>query len=236
MKRLLCLLFSAVTVAASAQNAGEVIEKYAAGMGGVPAFTAIKSANMTGTVAVQGMELPITLSIVNGHAMRTDVVAMGQKITSSYIDGKGWKVNPFIGVTEKTEVTGSELADFKTQASLINPLMNYKAAGHKVEYVVTENVDGVSCFKIKLTSADDGSITNYWISSKDYTLVKSESTKNIMGEDRLIETYYSDFKTYGGLKFSMVRTQKMGGEVFQTVTLTTIDLNPVINDKIFTEL
>ena len=46
-------------------------------MGGLEAFNAVKTAKMTGTVSVQGMDLPLTIQIINGKAIRNDVDVMG---------------------------------------------------------------------------------------------------------------------------------------------------------------
>src|SRR5437773_7415325 len=105
---------TAVT-ANTSSSADNVIQKYATAMGGLDNFNKIKTAKLTGTVTVQGMDLPITIQIINGRAVRSDVEAMGQSVTSSYKDGKGWNINPFIGVTTATDVTGAELNDLKSQ-------------------------------------------------------------------------------------------------------------------------
>jgi len=240
MKKLLVAFFALAFVKANAQNdaanksltVDEIIQKHSAAYGGLENFNKIKTAKMTGTVTVQGMDLPITIQIINGRAVRSDVEAMGQFVTSSYKDGKGWKINPFAGVATATDVTGSELTDLKNQSNIVSQLMDYKKRGATVELLGQEDVEGVKTYKIKLTG-DDKKETIYNISTKDFMLVKTSGKRDMMGQEANVETYYSDIKEFGGIKFVMNRVQKMDGQTFQEIKLSNVELNIPIDEKAF---
>ncbi|HET6766845.1 MAG TPA: hypothetical protein VFH08_05585 [Chitinophagaceae bacterium] len=233
MKKILFVIVCFAFISTNAQTADEVIQKHAKAMGGLSAFNAIKTIRMTGTVKVQGMELPITVQVINGKAVRTDVDAMGQSVIKSYKDGKGWKIDPFSGVATATDLTNEELIDSKGQTRLANQLMDYKARGHKVELQGQEDVEGIKCYKIKLTNKDDSKVTTYYISVADNTLVKSVTTRDMQGQQVEVETYSSDIKEHGGIKFPMTRTQKVQGQVLQEIKLTLVELNVAIDEKVF---
>ena len=233
MKKLFFTIFSFAFISANAQTVDEVIQKYTAAMGGLDAFNAVKTEKITGNVSVQGMDLPVTVEVINGRAMRTDVSVMGQSIINSYKDGKGWKINPLAGIATATDVTGSELTDLKAQSMMASPLMDYKARGHQVELQGQEDVEGVKCYKIKLTSKDDGKVTTYFISVSDNMPIKSVGSRDMQGQTLDVETFYSDFKEYNGLKFVMTKTQKIDGQTFQEIKYTTIELNVPVDEKIF---
>ena len=233
MKKLIFSILTLAFVSANAQTTDDIIQKYSKAMGGLAAFNAIKTMKTTGTFTTQGVDLALTSQIINGKAIRNDVQAMGQTVINSYKDGKGWKINPFAGVTTITDMTPEELIDFKSQSMIANQLMDYKARGHKVELQGQEDVEGVKTYKIKLTNKDDNKVTTYFISVTDNTIVKSVSTRQLQGQDIEIETFYSDIKDFNGLKFPMVRTQKMQGQVFQEIKIATIEFNVPIDEKIF---
>ena len=233
MKKILFAILSFAFVSANAQTADDVIQKYSKAMGELAAFNAIKTMKTTGTITTQGVDLALTSQIINGKAVRSDVQAMGQSVINSYKDGKGWKINPFAGVTTITDMTPEELIDFKSQSMIANQLMDYKARGHKVELQGQEDVEGVKTYKIKLTNKDDNKVTTYFISVTDNTIVKSVSTRQLQGQDIEIETFYSDIKDFNGLKFPMLRIQKMQGQVFQEIKIATIEFNVPIDEKIF---
>ncbi len=233
MKTLFIAVLSMIMVSAHAQTADAIIQKYSANMGGLDALNKITSAKITGTVTAQGNDLPLTLQIINGKAMRTDVEAMGQSITNCYNNGKGWKLNPFQGAPVPTEVSGTELNDFKIQCSLASPLMDYKARGHQVELLGEETVEGVKTFKIKLTSKDDGRVTTYFLSITDYTLIKSATNRTIQGQEMEVESWYSDLKEMDGVKFFMTKMSTIEGKEFQSIKYDNIKLNVPVDEKIF---
>ena len=233
MRKLLFAVLSFAVVSANAQTADDVISKYAANMGGLDAFNKIASAKMTGTYSTQGNDIALTTQIINGKGMRTDLELMGQTVINCFYNNRGWKINPFQGVTTATEVTGTELMDFKNQSNLANQLMDYKARGHQVELMGEETVEGIKTYKIKLTNKDDGKVTTYFISTADYTLIKSSTIRQLQGQDMEVESFFSDLREIGGVKFFMMRDSKIEGQVFQTVKYEKVELNVTIDEKIF---
>jgi len=233
MKKLLFALLSFAVVTVHAQSADEVIQKFSANMGGLEAFNKITSAKMTGTVTAQGGEFSLTTQIINGKGMRTDVDVMGQSVTNCFNNGSGWKINPFQGFPTATEVTGSELNEFKAQSMLANQLMDYKARGHQVDMQGEETIEGIKTFKVKLTNKDDSKVTTYFLSISNYTLIKSVATREMQGQEVEVETFYSDLKEFGAVKFFMSRSQKMNGEEFQVIKFEKIELNVPVDEKIF---
>ncbi len=236
MKKMLVALLSFAVVSANAQNltVDEVIQKYTTNMGGLEAFNKVKTAKITGALTSQSIDMPFTMQIVNGQSMRMDVDAKGKMINNVYHNGKGWKVNPYAGAETPTEVTGAELQSLKPQASLANNLMDYKNRGHQVELQGQEDVEGVKTYKIKLTNKEDGKVTTYFISLTDFVLIKSVSKRDF-GNGNVFdaETFYSDIKTIGGIKFSMNFIQKIEGQVFQEVKYDKVELNVDVDAKIF---
>lgn len=234
MKILLSFFFLLPILTANSQTADEVIQKYTLAMGGLDAFNKVETAKITGTLSSQGQEFPLTINIVNGKSMRTDVNVNGQIVTNAYDKGNGWKINPFESVTTATALTSPEdLALLKIQASLANNLMDYKKRGHKVELLGQENIEGVNTNKISLTSKDDGKTTIFYIGTADNMLIRTDSKQKIQGNEYDAQTYYSDFRNFKGLQFSTHFTRKIEGNVFQEVTYKDIELNVPVDEKIF---
>jgi hypothetical protein len=233
MKQILAFFLAITSIAAYSQTADEIVAAYSKNMGGLEAFQAIKTAKMTGIVTAQGMDLPLTMVIINKRAARTDVDVMGQTITSSYLDGKGWKLNPLQGVNEPTDMEAAELSEAALQSRLANTLMDYKAQGNTIELLGTESVGAAKAYKIKLTSGTDQKVTIFYIDSSNYTLLKTVASRELMGQSVEVVTEYSDLKQFGDVKFFTSRTQSANGNVFQVITLSKIDLNVPVDEKAF---
>lgn len=233
MKKLLFAVLSFAVVSASAQTVDEVIQKYTANMGGLEAFNKTTSAKMTGTVTAQGMDFSATTQILNGKGMRTDVEVMDKTIVNVYGYGKAWKINPYDGAETATEITGAEALAFKAQSNLANNLMDYKNRGHKVELAGQETVEGTKAFKIKLTNKDDSKDTYYFINMADYSLLKTITKRTMAGQEMDVESSYSNFKEFNGIKFAMNITQSAGGNVFQQIAWSNIEVNVPVDETIF---
>ncbi|MFT3675596.1 MAG: hypothetical protein QM781_06830 [Chitinophagaceae bacterium] len=233
MKKLLLMIATLGYLSAQAQTAEEIVGKYAQALGGLQAFNNVKTLKMSGSITVQGMELPITVQVINGKAVRSDVEVMGTAVISAYKDGKAWKQNEFAGAPDPTDVTEGELADLKAQANISSILMDYKARGHKIELAGKEAVEGIQAYKIKLTQGDTQKATMFYIKADDYLLIKSVANMEMMGQSTDVETYYSDLKEVNGLKFFSTRIQKADGEEFQSVKFDKIEVNAPIDEKIF---
>jgi outer membrane lipoprotein-sorting protein len=233
MKKLLFALLSFAFLSASAQTADEVIQKYTAGIGGLDAYNKVKTAKMTGTFSTQGMDLPVTVQIVNGKAVRMEVEAMGNQVINVYNNGKGWKQNPFAGAADPTDATADELNELKPQSMLAPPLADYKARGHKVELLGQADVNGVKTYKIKLTNKEDGKPTTYYINASDYSLLKYENDRDMQGQTITVESWVSDLKDFNGAKFYLTRVQKINGEEFSTTKFDKIELDVPVDEKIF---
>ena len=232
MKKIFLLLFAFAFIKAHSQTVDEIVTKYANAAGGLDNFKKIKTAKFSGTASAQGNEFPLTVQIINGRAMRTDVEVMGQTITNAYKDGKGWKINPYAGAPTATDATPEELSDFKIQGSLMSQLMDYKSRGYKAELLGQEDVQGVKTYKIKLTP-DDNKITTYFIDANTYVLVKTIGMRSMMGQQMELETYYSEIKDIGNVKFAMMRSVNSGGQTVQEVHFDKVELDVPIDEKIF---
>lgn len=233
MKRIFPLLMCLFTQVTFAQNADELIRKYADSLGGLDSLKKVVTCKMTGTASQQGMTFPVTIQIINGKAMRMDVDVMGQQIINCFNNGTGWKQNPFAGAESPIEVTGDELEEFKSQTYLANPLIDYKERGHTVEMAGSEEVNGTAASKIVLTEAGTGKKTTYYLDSQTGMLLKSKTTRELQGMDMEVETFSSDMQDFNGLKFFMSRSQQIDGQEILGIKFDKVELNVPIDESIF---
>lgn len=233
MKLFLTVLLGLFAFTLQAQTADEIIQKHAGTMGGLDAMNAIKTLKITGTMSTQGMDLPLISQIVNGKAVRTEIEVMGQQVIQVYNNGTGWTINPFNGATEATDLTGQQLLDAKSLASVASNLVDYKNRGHQAELLGQEEVEGVKCYKLKLTYKEDSKPAYFFINASDYTLIKMSMTREVQGQDMEAESYYSNRKEIGGIWFFMSRIQKLNGEIYAETQYDKIELNVPVDESIF---
>jgi hypothetical protein len=198
--------------ASQAQTADDVVNKYVEAMGGKEKLMALKSVKMTGSISVQGMDVGIAITILNGVGSRNDISVPGmgegyQIMTPT----KGWSYMPFQGQTSPEEVSDDKVKAGQAQLDLQSSLVNYKEKGHTIELLGKETVE-----------------STVFIDAKTYYRIKSVTTSNVNGEDMEVETGYSDFKKVDGYVFPFSQTTPNG-----PITYTSVEVNKPVDESIF---
>ena len=203
-------------------------------MGGADKWKAVKAMEMNNKFTVQGMDIASKTVIVSGKSLRTDISVMGQEIISA-IDGEtGWAQQPAMmgGTGEPEDMPGAMIKESRKQVYLGGSLMNYKENGSTIELVGKEKLEGVDVYHLKLTEKA-GDITNLFVSTSNYYVLKSAGKRNIQGKEVDAEVNFSNFKQIEGLTFpyTMETASPMGG--MMTIETDSIKLNPKVDESIF---
>ena len=156
----------------SAQTAEDIINKHIEAMGGLEKLKSITSLHMQSVMVMQnGTEITINTYKDQGKLFRRDVdFGMG---TSSTIvtDKEGWMSNPRNGGAFEA-MPAEMLKNQQSELDCADPLVDFAAKGNKAELIGKETVDGIDCYKIKLTLASGRDI-NYFIDSKTFYIVQT---------------------------------------------------------------
>lgn len=234
MKRILGLTFaiaiSGAALQVQAQTADELIGKHQAAMGGEAKLKALKTMTSEGNLAVQGMEFPFKVSVINNAGMRMEFEAMGTKNVQVATPTGGWFFLPVQQQTEPVDANPDDMKDIGSELDLEGEIIDAKAKGHTVELVGKETVDGKELFKLKLTRKN-GSVAYYFLDPATYYIVRKESTSKVQGQDMEIVTTMSEWKkTDDGYVYASVIEQ----QPMQTkVVVSKMVMNPAIDASIF---
>lgn len=232
-------LFSAallifINVFAFAQTAEDIIAKHIKATGGdhwKTVNTVKMEANITADAAA-GMAIGWTMIAVRDKAARMDVSVMGMTQTSVVNGDKGWSTNPFMGKTDPEPMTADQVKSMTSMTDIDGSVIGYKDKGYTVEYVGTEDVDGTEAFKIKINKGDK-KVEYTFYDPETYYEIKNIQVEEVDGKEVETATVYSNFKTQDNIvfPFTMQQANPMMGN--STITLTSLTLNPTVEDKIF---
>lgn len=215
--------------AAKAQTADEVIDKMITAIGGKEKMMALNSVKLDGSLNIQGFDVGIVITILNGKGSRTDITVPGQSDGYRIVTPtKGWNFLPFQGMSSPEEAPEDQVKAGQAALDLQTPLLNYAAKGHKVELLGKDKVDNADCYKLKVTYKN-GKVATLYIDATTYYRIKSVSSVNINGTDTEVETTYTDFKkTPEGYVFPYSQTSTTG-----TIIFSTIEVNKPVDENIF---
>lgn len=233
MKKILSiatLLLSVVFV--QAQNAEDVVAKHLAAIG-AENWSKYNSVKMDADItsgAAAGMKITWSLTAVRDKAARMDISVMGMNQIVVINQDKGWSTNPFMGKTDPEPLTADQVESMKDMTDIDGALVGYKEKGYTLEYVGTEDVDGVEAIKIKINK---GKKTEYSLfDPQTYYEIKNITVEEVDGKNVEQATIYSNFQKQGDIILPMTMQQE-GPMGPTTINMTSVVFNPAIDDKIF---
>lgn len=225
------LIFSAF---ASAQSVDDIIAKHLKATG-AKNWTSVEAIKMEATISAEaaaGMTIGWTMTALRDKAARMDVSVMGMVQSSAVKGTEGWSTNPFAGQVDAEPITADQAKSMMDMTDIDGTLVGYKDKGYTVEYVGTEDVEGVEALKIKVNK--EGKKVEYILFDPEtYYEIMNIQIDEVDGKQVESKTTYSDFKEQNGIvfPFSMQQASDMMGN--STITLSTITINPTVDMTIF---
>ncbi len=227
MKRNISVIFiSAILVGsltATAQTADEIIQKHLTAIGGAENWKKINSIKKSGYRMSRGTQIPITVTILQGKGSKVESTFSGMTSYVIITDKEGWSFNP--RNSQKAEALPDETVKMaQDRLNIEGPLIDYKAKGYKVNYYGTDDVEGTECHKLKVVMPSGKEETIY-IDASNYYLVRIVDKTRANGKEQVQSTTYGDYeKLPEGIIYPMS---------YDNVTMKKVEINGVIDDKIF---
>jgi hypothetical protein len=209
-----------------AQTADDIVQKYMDAVGGKTALAGIKSMIIESNMEVAGNDAPSTTTILVGKGWRSETDFNGMKIIQCVTTSGGWVQNPPMGIATPTAMTADQAKVYQLNLQL-NPLVNYAAAGYKLELTGHDSAD----YKLHMTG--NGSDAIYYINMKSYLLDKVVSTQSANGQTAETTISFSDYrKTDAGMMFPFSQTLDLP-QISLTLTHKKVTVNSTIDPAVF---
>lgn len=195
---LACLL----PAAGYAQTVDELLARNLAARGGAEAWRAVDSLQMTGRMEIgQDVMVPYVLEQKRPGMMRLEFEFDGEVAVQTY-DGKtGWKLTPFLGRRSPEPMTALELREAAGASDLRGLLIDHVQRGHKVELLGREQVDGRDAFKLQVR-LPAGAVRWVYLDAQTALEVKQHMRRTLGRRERVVETYYYDWRPTNGVLFA----------------------------------
>jgi outer membrane lipoprotein-sorting protein len=232
-KFLLLSLFALTSfIGVQAQTVDEIINKHIEAIGGKEKISNIKTKYAESTMEVMGNEAPTTTYIIYGKGYKSETDFNGQKIIQCVTDKGGWGINPMMGQTSPEAISGDLVKSSQSQLQVGGPLLDYAAKGNKVELKGREDVNGVSAYKINLTTKDSIEST-YYIDPTTYYILKTTGKVNANGQETETIVAFSDYRKTDFGNVEPFGQQITLPQITLNITTKKIEINKDIDPKIF---
>ncbi len=230
--RTMLLLVLAVTASvAAAMDAPELIAKATEASGGA-AMKAIQSQKATGKFATQGMEIPFTMLTARPGRLRVDASVMGMTITQCFDRTAGWSINPMSGSKDPVPMGDLEIKGMKLQADMDGPFVGWEAKGFTVEYLGQEDVEGTSCYGLRLDTKQD-IVMDYWFDAESFLVIKQNTRIKVDQNEMETQNYPSDYRKQDGVTVPFALQTRRGDQVLNQMVIEKVEFGVPVDDAMF---
>jgi outer membrane lipoprotein-sorting protein len=214
----------------SAQTVDEIVSKHIEAIGGADNWKKVNSLVMEAGISTGGMDIPVTISRVNNKAMRQEFTVMSMTGYTIITNEGGWSFNPMQGQSKAEAMSADEIKAAQDGLDLQGDLLDYASKGHTVTLLGKEDIDGTSCYKLKLTRKS-GRETVYCIDSKTYYCIQEQSAVSMNGQEIQQVMKLSNFtKLPEGITMPMTMEN---GMVPAPININKVTVNPTLSESLF---
>ena len=217
---------------AYAQTVDEIVAKNLAAKGGVDKLKAMTSVRITGKIAMQGMELPMTTVAKRPNMMRREMQFQGSNLVLAYDGTTVWTINPMTGSQAPQALTGAQADMAREDADFDSVLIDYKSKGHTVELVGSEKIAEKPAYHLKITKKN-GQIQHLYIDADTNLERRTVTTVEQGGMKAEITADLSDYQQVDGITVPFAIVQSMNGNQVAQLSIDKVEFNVAIDDTIF---
>ncbi|MCU0458937.1 MAG: outer membrane lipoprotein-sorting protein [Bacteroidales bacterium] len=192
----------------------------------------INSQKITGKMIQSGIEIPFVQYAKRPGKVRLEASLQGMTLIQTFNGTEGWMINPFAGVTAPQPMTEDQLRSVKYQADSDGMLWNWKEKGYQVTLEGQEDMEGTSCYKIKLAT-EPGDIFTFWIDADTYILLRQNTKMTVMGNESESDNYFSNYSMVEGIAMPGKAETKMQGQLVMTLIFEKVEFNQELEDTLF---
>jgi outer membrane lipoprotein-sorting protein len=235
LKTLSIALLTLLPAAAPAQTVHQVLSRVFVARGGLSKIRSVNSERVSGKISFGEVTGPFVLELKRPLKMHMHLTIQNQTMVRVY-DGKsqGWANNPFAGKVNPEAMNEDELKGITEESDFDGPLVDYRTKGNQVELVGKDKVGDKVAWRLKLTTKN-GDVRSYLFDANSFLLLKWEGKRKYEGQEIPVESYFSDYRQVGGMKFAFaIDSGSSAVEVNQKIRIEKIELNPELNDAEFT--
>jgi outer membrane lipoprotein-sorting protein len=212
----------------------EIVAKNLQAKGGAEKWGSINSVKMTGKIASQGQEMPLTMYAKRPNMTRQEISLPDGKLVQAFDGTTAWVINPMMGSNAPQRVPGGLADTMKNAADFDGALINYKSKGHTIELVGREKLADKDVYHLKVTMKG-GQVQQYFLDAESGLEVKTsaEVDMGMGGTKQTLDTEMSNYKQVGGIMLPHTIGQFMNGNKIVEVSVTGVEFNAPVDDSVF---
>jgi photosystem II stability/assembly factor-like uncharacterized protein len=188
---LLAIALGFTAASSHAMTVDEVVAKHIEAMGGMARLKAIQSIRTFGEAKLGGGDWSIEASFAGltkrPGKSRFEFSIQGMTGVDGYDGTDGWSTEPWQGRKDPFHKSKDETKSMADNADIDGPLVDWRAKGHKVEYLGTEDIDGTPAHKLRIT-LKDGDVEYDYLDPDTLLRIRFTKESHVRGAEHVQET------------------------------------------------
>jgi hypothetical protein len=210
------------------QTADEIVKRHIDAVGGKNVWRSITAIKLYGTISAQGIDIPITITKLQGKGFRLNMDFNGTKNYQILTTKAGWRYFPSFGQAQPEELKHEEVDGSQGELNIADELFSLNEKDGKITLVGTDTIDKRKCYQLSLVTSNQHNKVIY-IDVESYYIVEVVEKVMASGKEETQIVKFKDFKTIAG-----GATIPMSIDEGNSLTLIKkIDINPVISEDMF---
>jgi hypothetical protein len=219
MKRILAIAFLVSSYYAQGQiTAEEIVSKHLDAIGGAEKWKNVNTMVMEGTLSAMGAEIGMKFIAEQNKGNKQEISFGGMTGYRFTTPDMGYSYLPFQGQSAPEPITGEEVKESIDDLDIQGNLVDYKAKGHSIEFLGTEDIEGTECFKLKVNRKNSGDKTMF-IDKESFLLLRESQKRTANGQEMELIVDLGDYREVDGLKVPFTMSQPFGSIVFSSVKI-----------------
>jgi len=214
-----------------AQSLDEILKEHFSAIG-QDNLLKVNTQKITGKMIQGGIEIPFIQMAKRPEKIRMEGTFQGLTFIQTFNGTEGWGLNPFAGVTDPQPMSADEVKGMHYQADMDGMLWNWKEKGYTVTFEGKDDMEGTSCFKIKVDTKEGDSFT-YYIDADSYLLLRSNTKMKVMENEMESDIYFSNYMMVEGIAVPAKIETKMKDQLMGTLVIENVELNTELDDTLF---
>jgi photosystem II stability/assembly factor-like uncharacterized protein len=200
--RLLGLAFLLHAGFVQAMTVDELVARHIEARGGLAKLQAIHSFRLTGKIVFGGGDFSIEARwaelVARPGLLREEVTLQGLTAVDAWDGHEAWSVQPFEGRRDPERVSADEAKARAQDADFDGPLVDYREKGNVVEDLGTEDVDGTTAHKLRVT-LKDGDVVTLYLDPDLFLTIREVRKRFVRGTEQIQERDYGSYERVAGV-------------------------------------
>ena len=225
-----------IATSAHAVTADELVAKNIAARGGLAPIQAIKTLQLDGKMRIGGQfELSFAEYKKAPDQVREEATLQGLTQIQAWDGHDAWQISPFQGRRDPEKMSEDDAKGLADDATIGGPLVGWKDQGSTLAYLGTEDIDGTSAHKLKVTRKN-GDVEFVYLDPDHFLEIRTVTDQLVRGSHVESVTDYGDYEQVNGVyfPFSMASYTKGAGPFGkQQITVEKAQANVPMDDAMF---